>query len=111
MSKFTPGPWFIYNDGKTGFNGERQIWIGAKHPEVDTVTHAFVQYGCDEAEELGDIRANAQLITACPDMYRDLKSLVALVDAYAQVKLQSIEAQDLVARARLTIAKAEGRGE
>jgi hypothetical protein len=58
IGKTTPGPWIIQDEREMC----DEIWIGVEHPEVGFVSHAAVRSGCGEADELGDMEANAALI-------------------------------------------------
>jgi hypothetical protein len=82
MSKvtFTPGPW-RYEDNAS-MTPDTPYWIGADHPEVGFCSHAHVRSGCDEAEELGDMEANARLIAAAPEIYEDASEALDLLLAH-----------------------------
>ncbi len=58
----TPGPWIA--EGESSRAVYETWFIGAKHPECGFVSHAEVRSGCDEADELGSIKANVEWITA-----------------------------------------------
>ena len=68
LAEATPGPWryklpfYGSDEYDTGF------FILGKHPKVGSVSHASVRYGCDEAKELGNIKANARLIALTPQL-------------------------------------------
>lgn len=68
LAEATPGPWCY----KLPFYGSDEydtgFFILGKHPKVGSVSHASVRYGCDEAKELGNIKANARLIALAPDL-------------------------------------------
>ena len=78
----TPGPW-VYRD-ESDMVPDEPFWIGVEHPNWGFVSHAAARAGCTEAEELGDMEANARLIAAAPEL---LAALVALHD--------NVRAQDL----------------
>ena len=105
-AKHTPGPWSIYDRREVC----DEIWIGVVNPDGFEVTHAAVRYGCEEAEELGDIEANARLIASAPDLLAALKEAVEdLVSFYRSrgCEYEGTE-DDLVGRYRAAIRQAEG---
>jgi hypothetical protein len=92
----TPGPWRVVDN--TDLNDA--LWIEVDHPEVGNVSLAQVINGCDEADELGSMEANAQLISAAPDM---LAALHTILNHHAgSLNTPAYEA------AMSAIAKAEG---
>jgi hypothetical protein len=68
---FTPGPWMFDDLRSEG----GPIVISAWHFQYGSLTHAEVRAGCNEANELGDMLANARLIAAAP-------KLLAALDAF-----------------------------
>lgn len=72
-AKATKGEW-IYQDER---DMTESIWIGAQHPEVGFVSHAEVRSGCTEADEIGDMEANAAFIVALRNAYPKLRAALA----------------------------------
>lgn len=72
----TPGEWECQDESK--FSPDEPYWIGAQHPDVGFVSHAVVRSGCSEADELGDMKANAAFIAACSPL-----AIRTLLDAHA----------------------------
>lgn len=68
LEKATPGPWSVADN--RGMNGA--LWIEAEHPEAGLVSHAKVRSGCAEADDLGSMEANAELIALAPIMVKAL---------------------------------------
>jgi hypothetical protein len=86
-TKFTPGPWTVGGNG--GFINQLQI-----HPTIGCA------YGAGD-----EVKANAHLIAAAPDLYEALEDLICL----CEVGLKSdydINAE--LADARTALAKARG---
>lgn len=76
MSGHTPGPW----EALRPFGPDEKLWwIYAKHPDSGEVSHAEVRAGCTEADELGDMAANARLIAAAPELLEALRPFAALL--------------------------------
>jgi len=97
--RHTKGPWKVYdyrdlNDA---------IWIGVDNPHFGKLTHAEVRYVCDEAKNIGDIEANAQLIASAPELLEVCK---AVIPALISGKLDDrVRAQKLVNE---VVTKAQG---
>ncbi len=97
MTKHTPGPWKVYQVG-FGYNITPDVssetpWVLAK------------VYQCSNAH------ANAQLMTAAPDLLEALKAISEGMGRYNRNKLQHAEntIEDMKAIALAAIDKAEGR--
>ena len=93
MSKHTPGPWVVSDDG------DITLIIHAPKDEVDIARMS------NDCEMFSEIRANAHLIAAAPAMYEALQIMVraANVDEIDPlVMFASIE------RAKGALAQAEG---
>ena len=93
LAEATPGPWryklpfYGSDEYDTGF------FILGKHPKVGSVSHASVRYGCDEAKELGNIKANARLIALTPQLAAALiKAEEAMVEATEIVHKEYVRA-------------------
>ncbi len=94
MAKHAPGPWTIL-DAREMDGG---YWIEVMHPNGYPVSIASVRSGCDEADELGDVLTNANLIAVAPEMLAVCESLETAL-AYprgseAQVRCLEEIAQD-----------------
>lgn len=100
--KFTPGPWYIMGDDEHP-EGVPVIEISRGHcpsPEYEQI--AYVQPFMDDDDDYfltDEVRANAALIAAAPELYEALKQIVSDWDG---------EPEDMYS-ARAAIAKAEGR--
>lgn len=70
---YTSGPWSVTDE--SSLTPREPYWIGSEHPEVGRCTFATVRSGCDEADELGDMLANANLIALAPEMAAALSTL------------------------------------
>ena len=77
-------------------------WIEAMHPEGFEVSIAEVRQGCDEADDISTVEANAALIAAAP-------TLLAILKAAAEDDVVQWHDGPLLKAARAAIAKAEGR--
>ena len=77
-------------------------WIEAMHPEGLEVSIAEVRQGCDEADDVSTVEANAALIAAAP-------TLLAILKAAAEDDTVQWHDGSLLKAAREAIAKAEGR--
>lgn len=94
---YTEGPWFVADDDDNG-----QAIVRGKHIEVATCWHHCV--GSIERE----MRHNARLIAAAPELLEALVDLVSEVIAFGFGRdNEHIEAADKKARA--AIAKATGQ--
>ena len=93
MSAHTPGPWFIADDDRNG-----QSVVRNEHIEIATCWHHCV--GAIEKE----MRFNARLIAAAPDLLSALAALMALGDAREPKNSPLYE--DARRAARAAIAKA-----
>ena len=107
LAEATPGPWryklpfYGSDEYDTGF------FILGKHPKVGSVSHASVRYGCDEAKELGNIKANARLIALTPQLAAALiKAEEALASIAANTCCDGCQEAALVARAALSEIRA-----
>ena len=90
MSTYTPGPWVQARvAGSTFIRGE-----GTPHgPKVATVA------------DTDDVRANARLIAAAPELYEALRALVRVQDAQ---RIGPLEKGEAWKAARAALAKVEG---
>lgn len=77
-SKHTPGPWFVVPYG----DGDQKVIC---RDEEGNWRIAFMATSFDQREELAEIRANARLISAAPDMAEALKALIADIEDYELV--------------------------
>lgn len=77
--KATPGPWTVTDE--SALTPREPYWIGSEHPEVGRCTFANVRSGCDEADELGDMLANAELIALAPAMVTLIEQQAAEIEA------------------------------
>lgn len=72
--QFTPAPWQIVDNRHLN----DAYWICA--PDEFT-SHAEVRAGSGEAEDAGDMLANARLIAAAPDLYEALTQAREVIEA------------------------------
>ena len=91
MSKHTPGPWRVVRQNGSPTTGEWMI-AGSKHGYLAEVRD------CGS----GDVKANAHLIAAAPDLYDALDSLLSAIDSCAELTPQLLRAFEK------TLAKARG---
>ena len=77
-------------------------WIEAMHPEGFEVSIAEVRQGCDEADDISTVEANAALIAAAP-------TLLAILKAAAEDDVVQWHDGPLLKAAHEVISKAEGR--
>jgi hypothetical protein len=105
--RFTPGPWELeYEEGKHVIKMGEAINAEEGYESQLEVEYAHCifpgNYQFEEAQ------GNAQLMTAAPDMY---EALATLLDEQNGAPLLSREKQynEAVAKARAAIAKADGR--
>jgi hypothetical protein len=66
-TRFTPGPW-VY--------GHQSATVQAL-PEYMQVAHCMSEPGCGMLHDMEEVRANARLIAAAPDLYAALEDAVA----------------------------------
>ncbi len=92
MSNYTPGPWRVSNGKVTK---EIQVWSHVKRIAE-----------CSVSKALGypEIKANAQLISAAPDLLAVVKELEESADYWGEYDVPL----GIVDRIRAAIAKAEG---
>ena len=88
-TKFTPGPWRYDRTNGSPTTGEHMI-AGAKPGYLAEVRD------CGS----GDVRANAHLIAAAPDLYAALDGLLGLLDAGSLYEPQAYAARTALAKAR-----------
>lgn len=104
MSKHTPGPWVVLNTHDIFTN------IGAENADGDCAPYNdgwhVADCGSDDLN-IDEIRANARLIAAAPNLLAALQEVVAEADAY-EAKHGPMH-RPWVRIARAAIAKAEGR--
>lgn len=87
--KWTPGPWRYDRTNGSPTTGEHMI-AGAKPGYLAEVRD------CGS----GDVRANAHLIAAAPDLYAALDGLLGLLDAGSLYEPQAYAARTALAKAR-----------
>lgn len=114
-AKHTPGPWLVEEGG---WKGDRRFYIGATERSGHI---ASVNPYVGEEEEV----ANASLIAAAPDLYRQLSGILALADVLIQCSgvdpnltkfrvvaggedFATITMTEMLDRARVALAKADG---
>ena len=108
--KFTPGPWTAFD---TGYQSDVDGWPHYSIGISEFETHAVVRPGCEEILENADLRANAHLIAAAPDLY---DALVNMADDYEEYEYNQFTGKydnptfnpDILRRARSALAKARG---
>ena len=97
----TPGPWVVIDNRHMN----DAWWIG-----VDQfTTHAEVRSGCDEADELGDMEANARLIATAPELLAALQgaiNILGIAESNASGNPEWDYVGPRVAACRAAIAKA-----
>ena len=115
MSEHTKMPWRTSDERE--MNGA--IWIGCDHPKVGFVSHAEVRSGCEEADELGSIEANAtfiiracnshyELLAACKEANEAIERLMTEVCCYPDHDIGAAASGELARRSiRNAIRKAE----
>lgn len=108
-TKHTPGPWFAENIDADGLFPS--VRIGAPVPYKDGsgfYDGRITVNACSPGADIGVHRANAQLISAAPDMAEALQGLVAFADMGGlEGPTANIElAFAYVAAARMALAKA-----
>ncbi len=95
-AKFTKGPWVVYDEAvSVSFYGtECRPGVESDAGEV-IIVFGSDKYDCSgvHGETQDQVKANAHLIAAAPEMYEFIKSLQLDVSKEA-------EAEDLLARAR-----------
>lgn len=101
MSKHTPGPWFWEMHNRDQYS-DNHIVIGRIGNDGIPETHATVRAGCEEVLESGNLIANANLMTAAPDLLAALKRLMMQVVITSEPDSAFMEAHN-------AIAKAEGK--
>lgn len=103
---FTPGPW-TWTD-ESSLTPDEPYWIGSDHPEVGRCTFATVRSGCDEADELGDMLANAHLIASAPALYEAAEKAVRELQV-GEGNVMSIIAAMAHLNDALTLARGESQ--
>lgn len=99
MSAHTPGPWFVDANGKVWRRDPRDLYengggVAGDHPV------ATVHRGWPRWEDGFPVEANARLIAAAPELLEFAKEWLSR---------QGSDDNYMTAKARATIAKAEGR--
>lgn len=117
MSKHTPGPWHCsygqWGDHSEDLGGGMTIYMGeASRGKATIRTSHHILYGEDIYEgdsEFEEIRANANLIAAAPEMLEALERAVEFLPDPSTRGVKTIPAPTQVAiDARAAIAKAKG---
>ena len=99
--KHTPGPWKAERD--TARNAYAWKVTGAKGVVEDIARLALV-------DSVSQIEANAHLIAAAPTMYEALKAMLSQVKHIDQSAThEGLTNCDIIAKARVALAQAEGR--
>jgi uncharacterized protein YfeS len=99
MSKFTPGPWVIYDDGPDGSD------VILAHIDEENYDIAYI--AADERPE-DEKKANARLIAAAPDLLSAAKNAANVLAAIATGQLVTIgKDSHALQELRHAIAKAE----
>ena len=70
-NEFTPGPWKAFDVSE--MHDEPRFMVGPR----EFCSIAEVRAGSTEAEETGDVAANARLIAAAPALYEALRELLS----------------------------------
>ena len=100
-AKFTPGPWtFDWED-------DNRTWAIVKSPTGKIVANVNTESGPDIAPLVSDkmpAQANAQLISASPDLFEALKIILE----YPYGDASPLDDPLVMERARAAISKAEG---
>lgn len=99
MSEHTPGPWQVWYGG---LDGDTYFTIGSKYGDVSGVV---CDYAVPSPRPSAEVRANARLIAAAPDL------LAACQAALPYVEQMPWPAPERVVDAvRAAVAKATGQG-
>lgn len=104
MSKHTPGPWNLFNTAEIFTN------LGAVNAEgiEATSNDGWMIADCDMGGlSLSEIKANAMLIAAAPDLLEALEVMIEFVANVHANKAQTICYSEMD-KARAAIAKAKG---
>lgn len=113
--KFTQGEWEVVNGtdvytglGVTNSQGRTAIDSDGWHVASCTgVAQTFTDYGTDYLP-LKEVKANASLISAAPDMYREAKGLLGYVmDKYGLKDESELTCPHMIGLAK-SLAKARG---
>lgn len=97
MSNHTPGPWRV-----APFSSEAHIVNGM----ADTICAIKVGRS-DESEKAAELKANACLISAAPDLLEQLEKLVGIICSMPGFEERDVNIEDCD-EAKAVIAKAKG---
>lgn len=100
---FTPGPWIVmHEESDKSYVRIRGTQLGERYKIANVLTPEYE--GARELES-DETRANANLISASPDL---LEALVVVFEMTIPKELKDIFGADWYAKARAAIAKARG---
>lgn len=105
MSGHTPGPWVIQD--MSVMVPDEPYWIASEHPEWGLCSFASIRLGCTEAGELGDMKANALLIAAAPELLAALEEARDGLRWYQDSYPAATDGSDDEAMARIDAALAK----
>lgn len=89
-TSFTPGPWKIQHIKN------RPYIFQAEFSNYDKWAIARIQN-----DEVGDIKANASLIVAAPEMYEILATLLSEYEEHIQITVKTVmKAKEILSKAR-----------
>lgn len=91
-TKHTPGPWRVGTDDRSIFTVRGTTSAGMQH--IATAA------GCASLND-ADLRANARLIAAAPELAEACQALIALVDGPKPVNSNTVADVHVLARAAL----------
>ncbi len=103
---FTPGPW-IARQFPTAAYARPQWWVLDSIPDQDgkVIANAIAVATATNP----DAEANARLIAACPDLYRELAYLVSMIEPLEREGRIQIPGIATLNGARAALAKARGK--
>lgn len=105
MNKHTPGPWVV-NASENGL-----VWVDGDSETV-SICDLYHRHKDGEFISKENVKANARLISAAPDMYEALSLLMRIMqaeDPWDRENLGSMN--EACMKARAALSKAEGGGQ
>lgn len=71
------------------FKGTKGEWVVDRHPEIDSSKRAVYRISTEETPTKEQLKANAQLIAAAPEMLKALQLILSNSNDHAMIRVAS----------------------